>query len=94
MQKRRVKVINLGEFDSSENNIVTTKVLLDVNDDMRVMKEEIFGPLLPVMVYEELSEAVDYINQHDHPLGLYFFGNRKSEQNFVINNTRSGGDNK
>lgn len=43
---------------------------------MRVMKEEIFGPLLPVMVYEELSEAVDYVNQHDHPLGLYFFGKR------------------
>ena len=69
---------------------MTTKVLLNVNDNMRVMRK-IFGPLLPVMVCEELSEVVDYINKHDHPLGLYFFGNNKSEQNFIINNTRSGG---
>ena len=58
---------------------------------MEVMKNEIFGPLLPIMLYENLSEVVDYINKHDHPLGLYFFGKNKSEQNFIINNTRSGG---
>ena len=85
------QVINLGNFDSSEKNTITTKVLLNVNDDMRVMQEEIFGPLLPIMVYENLSEAVSYVNNHDHPLGLYFFGNKKTEQNYVINNTRSGG---
>ena len=90
-KEKGAKIHNLGEFDSNENNIMTTKVLLNVNDNMRVMQEEIFGPLLPVMVYEELSEVVDYINKHDHPLGLYFFGNNKSEQNFIINNTRSGG---
>ena len=90
-EEKGAKIQNLGEFDSNENNIMTTKVLLNVNDNMRVMQEEIFGPLLPVMVYEELSEVVDYINKHDHPLGLYFFGNNKSEQNFIINNTRSGG---
>ena len=85
------QIINLGNFDSSEKNTITTKVLLNVNDDMRVMQEEIFGPLLPIMVYENLSEAVSYVNNHDHPLGLYFFGNKKTEQNYVINNTRSGG---
>ena len=90
-KEKGAKIINLGEFDSGEKNIMTTKVLLNVNDDMRVMQEEIFGPLLPVMVYEELSEVVDYINKHDHPLGLYFFGNKKAEQDFVINNTKSGG---
>ena len=71
------QIINLGNFDSSEKNTITTKVLLNVNDDMRVMQEEIFGPLLPIMVYENLSEAVSYVNNHDHPLGLYFFGNKK-----------------
>ena len=49
------QIINLGNFDSSEKNTITTKVLLNVNDDMRVMQEEIFGPLLPIMVYENLS---------------------------------------
>ena len=44
---------------------------MNVNDSMQVMQDEIFGPLLPIMLYDELSEVVDYINAHDHPLGLY-----------------------
>ena len=41
--------------------------------------------------YENINEVVDYINKRENPLGLYYFGDNKSEQNFVINNTRSGG---
>tara|TARA_Y100001970_G_scaffold293471_1_gene440465 strand:- start:419 stop:1843 length:1425 start_codon:yes stop_codon:yes gene_type:complete len=90
-KSKGAEVINLGAFDSEPKDTMTTKVLLNVNDSMEVMKNEIFGPLLPIMLYEDLSEVVDYINAHDHPLGLYFFGNRKSEQDYIINNTRSGG---
>ena len=85
------EVISLGDFDSEPKDTMTTKVLMNVDDSMQVMQDEIFGPLLPIMLYDELSEVVEYINAHDHPLGLYFFGNKKSEQDFVINNTRSGG---
>jgi len=84
-------VTDLAPIDNPDNNIMSTKVLLNVNDEMLVMQEEIFGPLLPVMVYDDLSEVVNYINDHDHPLGLYFFGDDKKEQEFIINNTRSGG---
>lgn len=84
-------VTDLAPIDNPENNIMSTKVLLNVNDEMLVMQEEIFGPLLPVMVYDDLSEVVNYVNDHDHPLGLYFFGDDKKEQEFIINNTRSGG---
>ena len=58
------------------------KILLNVNDDMLVMKEEIFGPLLPLKVYDELSEVVNYINNHDHPLGLYFLA--QAEKNKIM----------
>ena len=90
-REKGASVIDLGSFDSSEKNRITTKVVMNVNESMRIMQEEIFGPLLPIMVYDELQEVVDYVNSHDHPLGLYFFGNKKSEQNFIIENTRSGG---
>jgi len=90
-REKGASVIDLGSFDSSEKNTITTKVVMNVNESMRIMQEEIFGPLLPIMVYDELQEVVDYVNSHDHPLGLYFFGNNKSEQNFIIENTRSGG---
>jgi coniferyl-aldehyde dehydrogenase len=43
------------------------------------------------MVYDEISEVINYINKNDHPLGLYYFGNTKQEQEKVIKNTRSGG---
>ena len=58
---------------------------------MDVMKHEIFGPVLPIMTYDSISDVVDYINKNDNPLGLYYFGQSQSEQNFVINSTRSGG---
>ncbi len=89
--EKGAKVHSLGNFDSAENNIMTTKILMDVNDGMKVMQDEIFGPLLPVMLYDDISEVINYVNSHDHPLGLYYFGNSNSEQQNVIKNTRSGG---
>ena len=89
--ERGAKVHSLGNFDSAEKNTITTKILIDVNDGMKVMQDEIFGPLLPVMLYDDISEVINYVNAHDHPLGLYYFGKSQSEQQNVIKNTRSGG---
>ena len=41
---------------------------------MTAMQEEIFGPVLPVKTYKAVGEAIDYVNEHDRPLGLYYFG--------------------
>ena len=84
-------VINLGKFDAKDQNLITTKVLLNVTSEMEVMKKEIFGPILPILSYENLEEVVNYINTHDRPLGLYFFGHRKKDHQYIIKNTRSGG---
>jgi len=66
-------------------------IVLNVNDDMRIMREEIFGPLLPVKTYRDLNEAISYINKKDRPLGLYLFSNSKAIQEKVLYNTVSGG---
>ena len=89
--KKGAKVNSLGKNDDLERNMLSTKIITEVNDDMDVMKHEIFGPILPIMTYESISDVVHYINKNDNPLGLYYFGRSQSEQNFVINNTRSGG---
>ena len=66
-------------------------VILGVNSDMLVMQEEIFGPIIPVKTYSKIEDTVDYINGHERPLGLYYFGSDKTEEAFVLDNTISGG---
>ena len=89
--KKGASVQSLGKNDDLDRNMISTKIVTEVNDGMDVMKHEIFGPVLPIMTYDSISDVVDYINKNDNPLGLYYFGQSQSEQNFVINSTRSGG---
>ena len=58
---------------------------------MKVMQDEIFGPVMPVKTYDDLDEAVDYVNEHARPLGLYYFGTDEREQQRVLTHTTSGG---
>ncbi len=55
------------------------------------MKEEIFGPVLPVKTYASLGEAIAYVNAHERPLGLYYFGEDSGEREQVLDETTSGG---
>jgi coniferyl-aldehyde dehydrogenase len=66
-------------------------LLLNVNDGMRVMSEEIFGPILPVLPYDTLEQALAYINSHDRPLALYWFGENRAVRDRVLAGTISGG---
>jgi coniferyl-aldehyde dehydrogenase len=65
--------------------------LLDANDSMQVMQEEIFGPILPVLTYCELAEALEYVNAHEHPLALYYFDRDAMRIDHVLKTTISGG---
>ena len=65
--------------------------LLNVNDDMRVMQDEIFGPLLPILPYTDLDAAIAYVNRHPRPLALYCFDNDAGRRDRVLNETVSGG---
>jgi coniferyl-aldehyde dehydrogenase len=66
-------------------------LVLQVSDDMQIMQDEIFGPLLPVVTYTHLDQALAYINARPRPLALYYFGYNKAEQQRVIQHTHSGG---
>ncbi|MFK4026977.1 coniferyl aldehyde dehydrogenase [Stutzerimonas balearica] len=78
-------------FDEGQGRRLPHHVLLDVNDDMQVMQDEIFGPLLPVLPYASLDEAIAYVNARPRPLALYFFGYDRAEQQQVLERTHSGG---
>ena len=79
-----------GESDSASNYIAPT-ILTDIGKDSPIMTEEIFGPILPVITYKELSEATDFINEQPKPLGLYIFSKRTKNIDFILNNTSAGG---
>jgi coniferyl-aldehyde dehydrogenase len=66
-------------------------LVLDPADAMTVMQEEIFGPILPVVTYESLDEAIGYVNDRPRPLALYFFSHDKDATERVLKETISGG---
>ncbi len=66
-------------------------LIANVNDDMRVMQEEIFGPILPLVPYDNLDDAIAYVNNRPRPLALYYFGNFDDHIQRVLNETVAGG---
>jgi coniferyl-aldehyde dehydrogenase len=70
---------------------VPPHLVLDATDEMRIMQEEIFGPLLPVRTYRDLDEVVAYVNRRDRPLGLYLFTNDAARREKLLYGTLSGG---
>ena len=66
-------------------------ILQNVTDDMQVMTQEIFGPLLPLVPYKTLNDAVAYINHRPRPLALYYFDYNQENADYVLTHTHSGG---
>ncbi len=66
-------------------------LLTGVDDSMRVMQEEIFGPLLPLIPYDTLDDALAYVDTHPHPLALYVFDDDRATIDTVLARTRAGG---
>ena len=87
-----IEVNPAGEdFGASNGNKMPLYLVRNPTDDMTVMQEEIFGPVLPIKTYDRVEEAIDYVNAHDRPLGLYYFGKDGSEERQVLDRTISGG---
>jgi len=89
--RHAARIQRLAENSDVQGRRVPLKILEDVSPEAPVMKEEIFGPLLPVIPYRDLSEALEIINRREHPLVLYLFSRERSVIDRVLQQTRAGG---
>ena len=76
---------------SEDNRRMPLHILQNVNEDMLVMHEEIFGPILPVMTYSDVTEIPSMIEPRRNPLAMYYFGSDKREQEYLLSHVQSGG---
>ena len=76
---------------SEDNRRMPLHILQNVNEDMLIMHEEIFGPILPVMTYSDVAEVPSMIEPRRNPLAMYYFGKDKREQEYLLSNVQSGG---
>lgn len=79
------------EVATPEARKLRPTILSQVNDGMSVMQEEIFGPVLPLLGYDSLDDAIAYVNAHPRPLALYYFGRDSHATERVLRETLSGG---
>jgi aldehyde dehydrogenase (NAD+) len=86
----RGEIILGGDYDPEDRYIAPT--LIDgVTWDDPVMQEEIFGPILPILTYDELEDAIAQVNARPKPLALYFFSSDQQKQQRILQATSSGG---
>jgi coniferyl-aldehyde dehydrogenase len=88
----RVIEINPGhEGLSAEARKLPPTLVIDPRDDLAIMRDEVFGPLLPIKTYRRLDEAIAYVNSRPRPLALYYFGAGRGKRDEVLRQTVSGG---
>jgi coniferyl-aldehyde dehydrogenase len=95
-EERGVKVIAInpaGEDFSQQNGTrkIPPTLIAEPSDDLKVMEEELFGPLLPIRTYKEFEETIGYVNSKPRPLAAYYFGSDAAEEQAVVQRTTSGG---
>lgn len=79
-----------GDVNQGERYISPT-LIDDVQTDFPIMQEEIFGPLLPMLSFEDINQVIDYVNSREKALALYYFGNNKKQAEELLLKTSSGG---
>lgn len=89
----RIEVVNPAneDFRNSNTRKMPLHIVRDVTDNMLVMQEEIFGPVLPIRTYEGVNDAIGQVNGRGRPLALYYFGSDAGERQRVLDRTLSGG---
>ena len=79
------------EFSSPDEHKIALHLVIDPDDSLACMQDEIFGAVMNIKTYSEIEDAIDFVNDRERPLALYYFGNDKLEQAKVLDNTISGG---
>ena len=85
------QVIQIGESLAGGSRDMPYYVVVNPADDLPLMRQEIFGPILPIKTYKTTQDAIDYVNRGDRPLGLYIFAKDRDFIDEVTRNTQSGG---
>ncbi|RTL47081.1 MAG: coniferyl aldehyde dehydrogenase [Burkholderiales bacterium] len=80
-----------SHVDQPDDRRLVPALLLDVPLDATVMQEEIFGPLLPIVPYDRIEDALEHVNRGDRPLALYWFGRDSAARDRVMRETHAGG---
>jgi len=88
--KRHKSVIEFGANVNVEDNFIEPTLISNVTDETLLMQEEIFGPILPLMTYDSIEEAIAYVNSKEKPLALYIYSKNKKRIKQIIENTRAG----
>jgi coniferyl-aldehyde dehydrogenase len=78
-------------FDESARKFMPMFVEAETDDDLALLNEEIFGPIMPIITYDSIDEVLDYINARQRPLALYLYSNDKALVDKVLYSTLSGG---
>ena len=86
-----VKPVEQHLPEHTESKKFPLTLVIDPRVDSPIMREEIFGPVLPVIEYDSIDGAINHVNGGDNPLGLYYFGNSYGGRKAVVENTLSGG---
>jgi aldehyde dehydrogenase (NAD+) len=84
------RILHGGQYDVSQSYIAPTVMLVE-NLESAIMKEEIFGPIMPIIVWKNKEELVSIIRKNRYPLACYIFSEKKSFANYIINNIEFGG---
>lgn len=82
--------VNTGNIDE-QKRLFVPHIVTDLPENATLLTDEIFGPILPLVPYDKLADAIEYVNQRERPLALYVFGNDSSQTQRVLDNTVSGG---
>ena len=83
--------IYFGGNYNIESNYIEPTILTNLKENSKVLNEEIFGPILPVIEFDDIKQVINYVNLRGKPLALYYFSENKKSIEYVLKNTTSGG---
>lgn len=88
--KEKGAQVKLGGLTRDTDNFIQPSILTEVTDEMDIMQEEVFGPILPIMKYKDLAEPIAYINKNEKPLALYIFSKSGRNKRKINKETSAG----
>ena len=85
------ELVSVDAARAQSDRLMPPTLVLEPGDDARVMQDEIFGPILPILSYDSIDSVIAYINAHDRPLALYHFDHDRARTERVVDGTVAGG---